>query len=50
MATITIPAAYIEDAQRALTYEIREDGEILDGNRPRSDRARRSSSSGTCSY
>lgn len=34
MATITIPAAYLEDAQRALMYEIRSAGEALDGQPP----------------
>lgn len=31
MATIKIPAAYVEDAQRAVMSEIRADSEILDG-------------------
>ncbi len=34
MATITIPAAYLEDAQTALMSEIHGDGESLDGQPP----------------
>jgi hypothetical protein len=34
MATITIPAEYLEDARCALTHEIQDDGEALNGQSP----------------